>query len=86
MKRFSLLFRTLCMATALSMPTVSFSAIDLMPKEATVDANVVTVQVVNNGDRPEYVSISLSRLLNPGVPLPNLNPQQAMVFDLVRVR
>lgn len=69
MKRFSLLFRTLCMTTALSTPTVSFSAIDLMPKEATVDANAVTVQVVNHGDRPEYVTISLSRLLNPGVPL-----------------
>ncbi|MBR8657908.1 hypothetical protein KDH83_31830, partial [Achromobacter sp. Marseille-Q0513] len=30
----------------------------------------MTVQVSNLGDRPEYVSVALSRLLNPGVPLP----------------
>ncbi|WP_244130271.1 hypothetical protein [Burkholderia sp. BCC0044] len=40
-----------------------------MPKEITVDGKGTTVQVVNNGSRPEYVNISLSRLLNPGVPL-----------------
>ncbi|MGS0895679.1 hypothetical protein ACVBGC_24580 [Burkholderia stagnalis] len=71
MKRFSILLRALCMAPALLAPAVSFSAIDLLPKEATVEAKETTVQVINNGDRPEYVTISLSRLLNPGVPLEN---------------
>ncbi|MCW5140967.1 hypothetical protein [Burkholderia cenocepacia] len=47
----------------------SFAAIDVMPKEITVDEKGTTVEVVNNGSRPEYVSISLSRLLNPGVAL-----------------
>ncbi|UQO37171.1 hypothetical protein [Burkholderia cepacia] len=45
------------------------AAIDLMPKEITVGKNTTTVEVVNTGDRPEYVTISLARLLNPGVPL-----------------
>ncbi|MBN3839066.1 hypothetical protein [Burkholderia sp. Ac-20349] len=59
----------LCMALGLFIPAASFAAIDLMPKEVTVDADTTSVQVVNNGDRPEYVTIALSRLLNPGVPL-----------------
>ncbi|WP_321869289.1 hypothetical protein [Burkholderia ubonensis] len=62
---FPLVFLTACMA--ISAP--SFAAIDLLPKEVTVDAHTTAVQVVNDGDRTEYVTISLSRLLNPGVPL-----------------
>ncbi len=69
MKQLSSVFFGICAAACLSMSTPSFAALDLLPKEVAVDAKVTTVQVVNNGDRPEYVSISLSRLLNPGVPL-----------------
>ncbi|ASE98659.1 hypothetical protein CEQ23_35665 [Burkholderia cepacia] len=47
----------------------AFAAIDVMPKEIEVDKGTTSVQIVNNGDRPEYVTISLARLLNPGVPL-----------------
>jgi hypothetical protein len=47
----------------------SFAAIDVIPKEVEMDPDVTTVRVVNNGTRPEYVNVSLSRLLNPGVPL-----------------
>ncbi|WP_321958999.1 hypothetical protein [Burkholderia cenocepacia] len=45
----------------------SFAAIDLIPKEVKVEGGAVSVRVINNGDRPAYVSVSLSRLLNPGV-------------------
>ncbi|MEK6355261.1 MAG: hypothetical protein V4796_19200 [Burkholderia cenocepacia] len=71
MKKLYSVFFGVCAAICLSVSAPSFAAIDLMPKEVAVDAKVTTVQVVNNGDRPEYVSISLSRLLNPGVPLEN---------------
>ncbi|WP_422110872.1 hypothetical protein [Burkholderia ambifaria] len=47
----------------------AFGAIDLIPKEVVVHDKAAAVQIINNGKRPEYVSISLSRLLNPGVPL-----------------
>ncbi|WP_244137709.1 hypothetical protein [Burkholderia sp. BCC1644] len=47
----------------------SLAAIDVMPKEVRLDKSVTTVRIVNNGVRPEYVSVSLSRLVNPGVPL-----------------
>ena len=43
--------------------------IDVYPKEIEVRDEAVQVTVSNQGDRPEYVSVSLSRLLNPGVPL-----------------
>nr|WP_208457413.1 MULTISPECIES: hypothetical protein [Burkholderia cepacia complex] len=69
MKLLSSVFFGVCAAACLSMSTPSLAAIDLMPKEVQVDAKATAVQVVNNSDRPEYVSISLSRLLNPGVPL-----------------
>ena len=36
------------------------------PKEIEVRDEAVQVTVSNQGDRPEYVSVSLSRLLNPG--------------------
>ncbi|WP_198363533.1 hypothetical protein [Burkholderia ubonensis] len=69
MKLIASIFPAVCLVSCLCVATPSFAAIDLMPKEVTVDAHAMTVQIVNNGDRPEYVSISLSRLLNPGVPL-----------------
>ncbi|KWH56424.1 hypothetical protein WT63_23930 [Burkholderia anthina] len=47
----------------------AFAVIDVLPKEITVDSNTTHVEIANKGDRPEYVTISLSRLLNPGVPL-----------------
>ncbi|MBY8609079.1 hypothetical protein K7N18_30090 [Burkholderia arboris] len=50
-------------------PAVTFAAIDLMPKEIIVGNDGATAQIINNGNRPEYVSISLAHLLNPGVPL-----------------
>ncbi|WP_310644187.1 hypothetical protein [Burkholderia cenocepacia] len=69
MKQLTSTFPIVCLAACMAIPAPSFAAIDLLPKEVTVDAEATTVRVVNNGDRPEYVSISLSRLLNPGVPL-----------------
>ncbi|KVK85769.1 hypothetical protein WS90_00020 [Burkholderia cepacia] len=69
MKQISSILRGLCAAVCLSVSTASFAEIDLMQKEVTVAAKATTVRVANNGGQPEYVSISLSRLLNPGVPL-----------------
>ncbi|MBR8656102.1 hypothetical protein KDH83_22585 [Achromobacter sp. Marseille-Q0513] len=43
--------------------------IDVYPKEIEVRDEAVLVTVSNQGDRPEYVSVALSRLLNPGAPL-----------------
>jgi len=62
--RFSAVF-----ATCLLMPVSVLAAIDLIPKEVVVDDQETSVRIVNNGDRPEYVSIALSHLVNPGVPL-----------------
>lgn len=53
----------------LSLSVSASGAIDLLPKELAVHDQAVSVRIVNNGDRAEYVSISLARLLNPGVPL-----------------
>ncbi|QKH34749.1 hypothetical protein FOC84_07225 [Achromobacter pestifer] len=41
--------------------------IDVTPKLAVVQGKPASVHIVNQGDRAEYVSITLSRLLNPGV-------------------
>ncbi|WGY72880.1 hypothetical protein KEC55_30655 [Burkholderia cepacia] len=57
-----------CVA-ALAIPVSAIAAIDIVPKEVAVRGEVTSVEVINNGDRNEYVKISLSRLLNPGVPL-----------------
>lgn len=54
---------------SLSMPLPAWAAIDLIPKEAEVRDQAVFARVINNGTHPEYVEISLARLLNPGVPL-----------------
>lgn len=53
----------------LSIPLPVAGAIDLIPKETVVRDRTVFARVVNNGWHAEYVEISLSRLLNPGVPL-----------------
>ncbi|MCA8252716.1 hypothetical protein LGM89_05540 [Burkholderia sp. AU31624] len=50
-------------------PGLAAATIDVFPKEIVLDSGTTNVQIINNGDRPEYVTISLSRLLNPGVPL-----------------
>jgi len=51
-----------------SVPGTGFGAIDLLPKEFVVRDQTVSAEIVNNSDHAEYVSISLVRLLNPGVP------------------
>ncbi|MFC6299304.1 hypothetical protein GNF76_04940 [Pseudomonas sp. CCM 7893] len=51
----------------LVVPAPAFALIDISPKEIVVQGKPATVQIINNGERPEYVSITLSRLLNPGV-------------------
>ncbi|MEK7886888.1 hypothetical protein AAB992_07180 [Burkholderia contaminans] len=69
MKKYSSsLWRVACTA-ALAFPVSAVAAIDMLPKDVTLDENVTSIRVINNGDRAEYVSVSLSRLLNPGVPL-----------------
>lgn len=47
----------------------AFALIDILPKEVVVRDKAASVRIINQGDRPEYISISLSRLLNPGVEL-----------------
>lgn len=54
-----------CMA----IPAPAFALIDISPKEIEVREQPASVRIINKGDRPEYVSITLSRLLNPGVEL-----------------
>jgi len=61
------LFAALLMLPVLAIPAPAFALIDISPKESVVRDKAITVRVINKGDRPEYVSISLSRLLNPGV-------------------
>ncbi|RQS09819.1 hypothetical protein DIE07_15330 [Burkholderia sp. Bp9002] len=71
MKFFSPFVSCIAFSAALSIPASALAAIDLIPKEVTIEKDATPVRVINNGDRTEYVSISLSRLLNPGVPLEN---------------
>lgn len=53
------------------MPARALAYIDVYPKELVIeDGKPGSVRVTNLGSKPEYVSVSLSRLLNPGVPLP----------------
>lgn len=56
-------------AAAGFVPGFAAATIDLFPKEIVIDSGTTSVQIINNGDRPEYVAISMSRLLNPGVEL-----------------
>lgn len=53
----------------MSVSDAGFGAIDLLPKEFVVRDRAVSAEIVNNSDHAEYVSISLARLLNPGVPV-----------------
>ncbi|MBP0605399.1 MULTISPECIES: hypothetical protein [Burkholderia] len=71
MKRISrALWRAACAAT-LAVPVSAVAAIDMIPKEVSLEGKATSVQVTNDGDRTEYVSVSLSQLLNPGVSLEN---------------
>lgn len=57
----------LLLAATASSPAIA--AIDLLPKLIEVQSQRATrVTVVNRSDHPEFVTLSLSRLLNPGVP------------------
>ncbi|VWB31288.1 pilus assembly protein [Burkholderia lata] len=62
-------FLAIAVAAVGFVPGLAAATIDVFPKETVLDSRTTTVQIVNNGDRPEYVTISLSRWLNPGVPL-----------------
>lgn len=61
----------LCVAAlaTVAMPLPAVAAIDVIPKDMKVNAEVTSVKVVNNGNHTEYVGVALSHLLNPGVPL-----------------
>jgi hypothetical protein len=67
MKLRSVFGRFVAMMGGLAITASAHAAIDLMPKELVIRDRTETVQIVNRGERTEYVSISLSRLLNPGV-------------------
>ncbi|KWH08507.1 hypothetical protein WT59_21855 [Burkholderia territorii] len=54
---------SLCCATS------AVAAIDVLPKDVLIGNEATQVEIINNGERPEYVAVSLSRLLNPGVDL-----------------
>ncbi|MCX4220262.1 hypothetical protein MKZ87_21695 [Pseudomonas sp. MCal1] len=45
----------------------ALAVIGLQPQVVEINTAPAVVEVTNNGDRPEYVSIGLSLLLNPGV-------------------
>lgn len=53
--------------TCMTIPAPAFALIDISPKEIVVKDKSTTVRIINKGERAEYVSINLSRLLNPGV-------------------
>jgi hypothetical protein len=59
---------TLMSASVMLMSAAAHANISIAPREAIVQDEVVTVTVSNQGTEPEYVSVRLSRLLNPGVP------------------
>lgn len=60
--------RILLLALLLSSGPV-YALIDIKPKIVEVQPDKTgVVTIINRGDRREYVTISLSRLLNPGVP------------------
>lgn len=60
-------YSTLLLLACAAIPAPAFALIDISPKEIVVQDKPTTVRIINNGERPEYVSINLSRLLNPGV-------------------
>ncbi|WP_334043176.1 hypothetical protein [Burkholderia ambifaria] len=69
MKQSTSTLRRVACVIALAFPVSAAAAIDMIPKDVKLKNKVTSVQVINNGDHAEYVSVSLSRLLNPGVPL-----------------
>jgi len=60
-------FCAVLLLACMVIPAPAFAVIDISPKEIVVHNKSTSVQIINKGDRPEYVSITLSRLLNPGV-------------------
>lgn len=50
-------------------PAVAHAGISIYPREVIVQDEAESITVHNLGTEPEYVSIKLSRLLNPGVSL-----------------
>ncbi|GAB7538902.1 hypothetical protein [Burkholderia sp. 3C] len=68
MKRMSIAWRCAAGVAAMAVPISAAATIDVGPKDATVRSGVTSITVVNNGNRAEYVSVTLSRLLNPGAP------------------
>ncbi|WP_175874383.1 hypothetical protein [Burkholderia sp. BCC0397] len=69
MNPYASIFSRAAFALMLAIPVSASAVIDMLPKEATVEQKSEPITLVNNGDHAEYVTISLSRLLNPGVPL-----------------
>ena len=51
----------------LALASPASALINVTPSVTEVWDKPVTLDISNDGDRPEFVSISLSRLLNPGV-------------------
>ncbi|WP_208491895.1 hypothetical protein [Pseudomonas allokribbensis] len=60
-------YSALLLLACVAIPAPAFALIDISPKEIVVHDKPTTVRIINKGERPEYVSINLSRLLNPGV-------------------
>lgn len=64
-----LTLHTLALSSWLAVASPAFALIDVQPKITEVRERPMTVEIANHGDRPEYISISLSHLSNPGVEL-----------------
>lgn len=56
-----------CVGCCLAPIAPAFALINIQPMVTEVRDKPVTVTISNTGERPEYVSIALSRLYNPGV-------------------
>ncbi|UVE69761.1 hypothetical protein L2Y90_23895 [Burkholderia pyrrocinia] len=69
MKLPALMFSVVALLACVGGVRSAAAAIDVIPKEIVVGKDTEFVQIVNNGNRPEFVNVSLARLLNPGVPL-----------------
>ena len=65
MKQFIICLVFILCGLALASPASAL--INVTPSVTEVWDKPVTLDISNDGDRPEFVSISLSRLLNPGV-------------------
>ncbi|WP_414442794.1 hypothetical protein [Burkholderia sp. 22PA0106] len=71
MKRVSAGWLYVAALAAMAAPIPAAATIDVSPKDAKISDDVTSIRVVNNGSRAEYVSVTLSRLLDPGVPIEN---------------